>query len=108
MRASTAEEREALYWKSDGSWYRINEDKECYELTDEAPERAVKSFDLYCRRRDKAVIKQQVTYESICEKLGFRLEEYDPEIQGTECDEPSPFRMLSEEELDFVIDYLGI
>jgi uncharacterized protein YbaR (Trm112 family) len=51
MRAPTAEERESLYWKSDESWYRINEDKESYELTDEAPERAVKSFELYCKRK---------------------------------------------------------
>lgn len=48
MRAPAAEERESLYWRKNKDWYRINKEKDCFELTDEAPERAVKSFKLYC------------------------------------------------------------
>ena len=37
---------ERLYWKSNKEWYRINEEGK-YELTEKAPERAKKSFELY-------------------------------------------------------------
>lgn len=40
--------REPLYWKSNETWYRINEEKDCFELTDQAPPRAIKSFESYC------------------------------------------------------------
>ncbi len=40
--------REAMYWISVDSWYRINKDGQ-FELTEEAPERAVKSFELWCK-----------------------------------------------------------
>jgi hypothetical protein len=49
MRAPTPEERESLYWQTDESWYRINEEEDRYELTDKAPKRAVESFELFCR-----------------------------------------------------------
>lgn len=46
------------------------------------------------------------TYESICEKLGFRLEDYRPQISKTEDDSlESPFKKLTGEELDYVIQY---
>ncbi len=54
MRAPTAEERESMYWMSDEEWYRINEETGCFELTDEAPERAVESFELYCERNHRS------------------------------------------------------
>jgi len=38
---------EPMYWKTNKSWYRINYEKDCFELTDEAPERARKSFEMY-------------------------------------------------------------
>lgn len=41
---------EYMYWMSNDDWYRINKEKQCFELTDEAPERAVKSFEMYCER----------------------------------------------------------
>ena len=40
--------REAMYWISVDSWHRINKDGQ-FELTEEAPERAVKSFELWCK-----------------------------------------------------------
>lgn len=39
--------REFMYWCSNKEWYRINEEKDCFELTDKAPERAKQSFELY-------------------------------------------------------------
>lgn len=38
---------EPMYWRTDKSWYRINHEKDCFELTDAAPERARKSFEMY-------------------------------------------------------------
>lgn len=38
---------ERTYWMTDESWYRINKEKDCFELTDAAPERARKSFELW-------------------------------------------------------------
>jgi len=49
MRAPTSEEKESMYWWSNESWYRINKEKDCFELTDEAPEEARESFELYCK-----------------------------------------------------------
>ena len=41
-----------------------------------------------------------ITYESICEKLGFDVDTYDPPLSDTEDDSMvSPFRNLSLEEL---------
>lgn len=39
-------DKESLYWKTNKEWYFINESGE-YELTDKAPERAKKSFELF-------------------------------------------------------------
>lgn len=37
---------ERTYWMSNNEWYRINYEKGCFELTDAAPERAKKSFEM--------------------------------------------------------------
>ncbi len=42
---------EFMYWSSNKSWYRINKEKDCYELTEQAPPRAVESFKLYCEKQ---------------------------------------------------------
>ena len=39
-------DKEALFWESNPEWYRITEDGN-YELTEKAPERARKSFEIY-------------------------------------------------------------
>lgn len=39
---------EIYYWQSNPEWYRINREKDCIELTEKAPERARRSFDMYC------------------------------------------------------------
>lgn len=47
-----------------------------------------------------------VTYNGICEKLGFDAMSYDPVPKGTEYDgRENPFDILSTEELDFLIEY---
>ncbi len=45
----------------------------------------------------------EITYESICEKLGFDVDTYEPTLSDTEDDSmESPFRSLSLEELNFL------
>lgn len=39
--------KEILYWKQNKDWYRINKEKDEFELTDKAPERARKSFEMW-------------------------------------------------------------
>jgi hypothetical protein len=39
--------KESLYWKTNKEWYRINREKDCFELTEKAPQRAIESFELY-------------------------------------------------------------
>lgn len=40
-------DREFMYWRTDKEWYKINKEKDCFELTEKAPERAIKSFEMY-------------------------------------------------------------
>ena len=48
-----------------------------------------------------------ITYESICNKLGFTIEDYKPEASNTEGDtKPNPFSCLSVEEIDFLVKYI--
>jgi len=50
-----------------------------------------------------------ITYESICEKIGFDpiKDKYNFVYKGHEDDsQPSPFACLSSEELEFITDYL--
>lgn len=48
----------------------------------------------------------KITYESICEKLGFDVDTYEPTYSGTEDDSPESrsFMKLSLEELTFLTD----
>ena len=49
----------------------------------------------------------EITYKSICDKLGFTIEEYKYETSTTEDDsKPNPFSCLSIEELDFLVEYI--
>lgn len=48
-----------------------------------------------------------ITYEKICEKLGFDALSYKPELSGYEDDSKvSPFHILTLEEKLFLNDYL--
>lgn len=48
-----------------------------------------------------------MTYESICKKLGFTLETYEPDISDFEDDSKvNPFSILTDEESDFLYEYL--
>ena len=38
---------ESSYWASNPNWYRINKETDEFELTDEAPEKARISFDMW-------------------------------------------------------------
>lgn len=52
--------REATYWLSVDSWHRINDNGQ-FELTEEAPERAIESFKLWCKINN---IKQEKSDEN--------------------------------------------
>ena len=43
-----------VFWKSNKNWYRINEEKDCYELTEEAPQKAVDNFIEYLKLMEQA------------------------------------------------------
>ena len=45
-------DRELFYWESNPEWYRVNEAGQ-FELTDKAPERAVRSFNLAKTQRSE-------------------------------------------------------
>ena len=47
---------EAMYWMRNDEWFTVNHDKDCFELTDAAPPRAVESFKLYLLRNDLPVV----------------------------------------------------
>ena len=38
---------EPMYWHKNKEWYYIDREKDCFVLTDAAPERARQSFELY-------------------------------------------------------------
>ncbi len=46
---------EAMYWKTNKNWYRADYEHERYELTPEAPPRAIESFKLYLIRNDHPI-----------------------------------------------------
>ena len=39
--------KEFMYWRNNKEWYRINSEKDCFEIKDKANERERKSFELY-------------------------------------------------------------
>ena len=41
---------EAMYWRTNRKWYKVNYDTGKFELTTAAPPRAIKSFRLYRRQ----------------------------------------------------------
>jgi hypothetical protein len=48
---------------------------------------------------------KEISYESICEKLGFDVDTYNPPVSDTEDDSvENPFKSLTIEELDFLTD----
>ena len=49
----------------------------------------------------------EMTYENICKKLGFDIEDYEPVVSDHEDDSRvSPFSVLTIEESEFLYDYL--
>ena len=48
----------------------------------------------------------EITYESICKKLGFDVDTYKPVVSDYEDDSKiSPFSILTDEESDFLFYY---
>lgn len=42
---------EAVYWLTNESWYRVNEEKDCFEILPTAPTRAKMSFEIWSGKR---------------------------------------------------------
>ena len=40
-------DRETIFWRSNPEWFFFDEEKDEFVLTDKAPERARRSFDLF-------------------------------------------------------------
>lgn len=55
---------EAMYWKTNETWYRANYEADRYELTMAAPARAVDSFKLYCLRNDLPISEAIIPTEN--------------------------------------------
>lgn len=45
--------QEPMYWRTNKDWYRVNREKDCFELTDKAPKRAIQSFEMYKKMNKK-------------------------------------------------------
>lgn len=45
--------KELMYWHSNKKWYFINKKTKQFELTDKAPERAIKSFEKWKNQKDE-------------------------------------------------------
>ena len=43
---------EAMYWRSNRTWYVVNHEKDRFELTKMAPPRAVESFRMWLRENE--------------------------------------------------------
>ena len=44
-------DKESTYWASNPAWYRINKETDEFELTDKAPDRARRSFEMWKANR---------------------------------------------------------
>ncbi len=42
---------ESIYWLTNKDWYKINEEKDCFEILDSAPAKAKLSFKIWCGKR---------------------------------------------------------
>ena len=51
---------ESLFWMKDDNWSRMDRERDCLELTPEAPQRAVDSFRLYLERNHLPVTEPLV------------------------------------------------
>lgn len=40
---------EEMYWKTNHDWYKANHEKNCFELTKDAPPRAIESFHAWLK-----------------------------------------------------------
>ena len=54
--------REAMYWKTDRSWYVVNYNLDRFELTKLAPPRAIDSFRLYLKENNLPEVPLPINY----------------------------------------------
>ena len=44
---------ESISWLRNENWFRINREKDYFEIRDDAPERAKRSFVMWCRNNSQ-------------------------------------------------------
>lgn len=67
--------KENVYWKTKKEWYRINGNGE-YELTEAAPDRARKSFALFCTPNPSQLEnRKRLIAQLECEEEGFHIQD---------------------------------
>jgi hypothetical protein len=52
--------KERLYWKSNKEWYTIDFEKDDFVLTEKAPERAIRSFELWKNGKKEKSLKKAI------------------------------------------------
>lgn len=68
---------ERTYWLTDENWHRVNKEKDCFELTDAAPEQAKKNFEDFTRlEASRKAVRETIDYdaeraEAMNEKFGI-------------------------------------
>ena len=101
---------EPMYWRMNKNWYRINYENDCFELTEEAPERARKSFEMY-QELQESHKKKHMTAQSAASsssrrksgRKGGRGMSYQEALKEREeilANEPIKFIPLTEEEIE--------
>ena len=62
---------ESMYWMDNDDWFRVNYEKDGLELTPEAPQRAVESFELYLIRNDLPVEDRIIPASAMGRRVGM-------------------------------------
>lgn len=62
---------ESMYWMDNDDWFRVNYKKDGLELTPEAPQRAVESFELYLIRNDLPVEDRIIPASAMGRRVGM-------------------------------------
>ena len=52
---------EALFWLTNKKWYRVNEEKDCFEILESAPTKAKISFEIWSGKRKSTKKKNYFT-----------------------------------------------
>lgn len=51
MKSIMSANSESTFWLTNKDWYRINDEKDCFEILESAPEKAKISFEIWSGKR---------------------------------------------------------